>query len=118
MLDVRLGTPVCVGDVRVGVVTAVLADEAGERAFGLEVSTRDGERWFLPWAAADIGRDAVQASSALVFGGPDQLDAYARRGACFVREADGDSRVTEGVTRPRHAVVRVSAGVPAGRTRS
>ncbi len=114
--DVRLGTPVRVGDVRIGVVTALLVDESSEHAFGLEVSARTGERWFLPWVAADGRGGAVEASSALVFGDRDQLDAYARRGARFVREdgarperADNDDR-----KHPHRAAERVLARLPEG----
>lgn len=115
---IRLGTPVQVGDVRIGVVTAILVDESGEHAFGLEVSARTGERWFLPSVAADVRGDAVEASSALVFGDRDQLDAYARRGARFIRDDDGGHSwppryVGEMAVHP--AAERVLAGVPEGR---
>lgn len=115
--DIRLGTPVRVGDVLIGVVTAILVDESGEHAFGLEVSARTGARWFLPWVAAGVRGDAVEASSALVFGDRDQLDAYARRGARFVRDDDGHSPSTGDVGEmlARPTAERVLAGVPEGR---
>jgi hypothetical protein len=109
--SVRLGTPVRVRDVRVGVVTAVLMDASGERAFGLEVSAPTGGRWFLPWVAADVRGDAVEAGSALVSGDRDQLDAYARRGARIVREGDG-------LLPARASAERVLAGVLGGRSGS
>ena len=89
-----LGATVRVEGVRVGVVTAILTNGEGGAVFGLEVSAQGGERWFLPSVAAGVdGRD-VHAASALHFGGADQLDTYARRGAHVVRaETDGEERV-------------------------
>jgi hypothetical protein len=114
--DVRLGTTVRVADVRIGAVSAILVDETGDRAFGLEVSRRSGERWFVPWVALDLCGDVVEASSPLVFGGPEQLDAYARRGARFVRDDDARAPRADTPKPTRRAGNRVSAGVPEGTT--
>lgn len=117
--DVPIGTPVRVGDVRVGVVTAILEDRAGERAFGLEVTARTGERWFVPWVAATVREDAVEAASALVFGDRNQLDAYARRGARFVRDEGSRRSETDtggAQTDSDRAESRVSPGIPEGTT--
>jgi hypothetical protein len=78
-----LGSIVRVGDVRVGVVTALLS--AGEGGvFGIEVSGHEG-RWFLPSVSVDVdGRD-VSAASPLHFGRRDQLDTYVPWGARVIR---------------------------------
>jgi hypothetical protein len=85
-----LGSTVRVGDIRVGIVSAVLVNAADGRAFGLEVAAQGGDRWFLPCVAADLDGCNLRATSALFFGGPDQLDAYVRRGAHVVRRRGGE----------------------------
>jgi hypothetical protein len=80
----------------VGVVTAVLTTGPAEDPFGLEVSARGGDRCFLPSVAASVDGRGVVATSALFFGGPDQLDAYVRRGAYVVRAPAAEHGVFAG----------------------
>ena len=87
-LERLVGAAVRVGDVRVGAVTGVLVDGVFERVIGLEVSAQRGGRWFLPWVAADVRENGVEAASALVFGALDQLEAYLHRGARIVQGED------------------------------
>jgi len=117
-LDRLFGAAVRVGDVRIGLATGILVDDASERVIGLEVSAQRGGRWFLPWVAAAVREDGVEAASTLVFGTLDQLEAYLRRGAHIVRseEASAFELDEEGHLGRRTTPIRVSPDVPGGTT--
>jgi hypothetical protein len=81
-----LGAPVRVRDVRAGTVTGVVGDGRVERLIGLEVTSRDGRRWFLPSVAASLEAGAVHVDSTLVLVETGDLEGYGRLGAVVIRD--------------------------------
>jgi hypothetical protein len=70
-------------------VSAVFLDAPGTKLIGLEVSSADGGRRFLPWVAASVGGRVVEAASSLLL--VDASDDYVRNGAIrFVDDASLD----------------------------
>lgn len=92
-------------DLRVGTVTGVYGDAGFERVIGLEVSSPDGRRRFLPWVASSLDEGGVRVESAFLLVDPGELDAYMRLGARLVRdpaELDGLTVAPDGrIERPR-----------------
>ena len=74
-----LGTSVRVRGVRVGHVTGVLLDATESRALGLEVTSPDLARRFLPWIAGRVTDGVLDAESSLLL--VDSADSYVERGA-------------------------------------
>ena len=71
------GTPVYVGDTRVGSVGDVFADAGRLRVVGLGISRSDGSSRFLPWAAARLESGTVRSSTPLAFLAAHELEYYA-----------------------------------------
>ena len=89
-LSTILGASVQAVGTRVGVVTDVFADEAGEHIMGLEVTGQNDRQWFLPWVATTVRDGVAHAASPLVFIEADQLEFYVERGKRLAEEgADG-----------------------------
>jgi hypothetical protein len=82
-----LGAPVRVGDFRVGTVTGVVGDGPVERLIGLEVTGRNGQRWFLPSVAASHEDGGIDVHSTLVLVETGDLEGYGRLGAVVIRDA-------------------------------
>jgi PRC-barrel domain protein len=61
-----VGWPVCLRDIRLGMVADVLFDGALRRALGLDVRCGDRAHRFLPFAAAELRDGRVVVDSALV----------------------------------------------------
>jgi hypothetical protein len=78
--------PVRVRDVRVGTVTGIVADGPVGRLIGLEVTGRDGRRWFLPSVAASHEAGVVRLHSTLVLVETGDLEGYGRLGAVVIRD--------------------------------
>ena len=70
-------------DIQLGVVVDVIFDQRLSRALGLEVRCGDGEKRFLPLAAARAHGGEVVVSTPLALLDPPQLAFYARHGASF-----------------------------------
>jgi hypothetical protein len=81
-----LGAPVRLRDVRVGTVTGIVGDGLVQRLIGLEVTGRDGRRWFLPSVAASHQPGAVHVDSTLVLIETGDLEGYGRLGAVVIRD--------------------------------
>jgi hypothetical protein len=81
-----LGAPVRVRDVRLGTVTGVVGDGPVERLIGLEVTSRDGRRWFLPSVAVSHEAGAIHVHSTLVLVETGDLEGYGRLGAVVIRD--------------------------------
>jgi hypothetical protein len=79
-----LGAAVHVGGDHVGRVTGVLVRSPGE-AIGLEVTSPDLSRSFLPLVAATLVDDVVDVRSPLLL--VESCDAYIERGATVCRES-------------------------------
>jgi len=80
-----LGAPVRARDVRVGTITGVVGDGSLERLIGLEVTSRDGRRWFLPSVAGSYQAGAVHLDTTLVLVETGDLEGYERLGAVVIR---------------------------------
>lgn len=116
-LGALIGRPVSVHDVRLGTVTGVYGDGRFARVIGLEVSSPDGRRRFLPWVVsrADDGTVAVQSAFLLVDVG--ELDSYLRLGARLERDPAalaGLSATPDGRVAGKHDENGVSAEAEAG----
>lgn len=110
-----LGAPVRVRDVRVGTVTGVVGDGSVERLIGLEVTGRDGRRWFLPSVAASREAGAVHLDSTLVLVETGDLEGYGRLGAVVIRDpAELERLVVDEHGTLRDASQGVSLPAPAG----
>jgi hypothetical protein len=82
-----LGVPVRVGDLRVGTVTGVVGDGSIKRLIGLEVTGRNGQRWFLPSVAGSHDGGGIDVHSTLMLVETGDLEGYGRLGAVVIREA-------------------------------
>lgn len=101
-LSTILGASVQAAENRVGVVTDVFADEAGEQVLGLEVTGQNDRRWFLPWVATTVRDGVAHAASALVFIPAEQLEFYVERGKRLAEEgAEGAVVLPDGRYRRR-----------------
>jgi hypothetical protein len=69
--------------IQLGRPVDVLLDREHRRAVGFEVHCGDGERRFLPFSVASIGRDTVAIASALHLLDRSELRFYTDRGATF-----------------------------------
>jgi hypothetical protein len=83
-----LGLPVRVGDLRVGTVTGVVGDGPVERLIGLEVTGRNGQRWFLPSVAASHDSGGINVHSTLMLVETGDLEGYGRLGAVVIRDPE------------------------------
>lgn len=81
-----LGTPVRVRGVLGGHVSGVLIDGGETHAIGLEVTSVDRARRFLPWVAAHFADGVVDADSPFLL--VDSADTYLDRGAIVKRDAE------------------------------
>lgn len=81
-----LGAAVRMRDLRVGTVTGVFGDADFVRMIGLEVTSADGVRRFLPRVAAPMREGVVRLGSTLVLVETGELDGYGRLGARVVRD--------------------------------
>lgn len=112
-----LGAPVRLHDLRLGTVTGLYGDASFARIIGLEVTSPDGRRRFLPWVAADVEKGIVHLQSALVLVETGDLEGYGRLGARVVRtpsELDGLSVDPEGRVERRDELNGVSLEVVSG----
>jgi hypothetical protein len=83
-----LGVPVRVGDLRVGTVTGVVGDGSIKRLIGLEVTGRNGQRWFLPSVAASHDGGGINVHSTLMLVETGDLEGYGRLGAVVIRDPE------------------------------
>jgi hypothetical protein len=81
-----LGSSVRIHGVRVGHVTGVLLDAAETQALGLEVTSPDLARRFLPWVAGSVVDGVLETDSALLL--VDSAESYVDRGAAVCRDAE------------------------------
>jgi hypothetical protein len=81
-----LGAPVLAHDLRLGTVTGVVCDARWERLLGLEATSMDGSRRFLPWVAVELREGVVGIGSSLLLVDTGELDGYVRLGAVVVRD--------------------------------
>jgi hypothetical protein len=81
-----LDSSVRIDGVRVGHVTGVLLDVSETRALGLEVTSPDLARRFLPWVAGTVTEGVLEADSALPL--VDLADSYVERGAVMCRDPE------------------------------
>jgi hypothetical protein len=81
-----LSASVRVQGARVGHVSGVLLDAAETHVLGLEVTSEDRVRRFLPWVAAHFANGAIDTDSALML--VDSADTYVERGALVKRDPE------------------------------
>ena len=86
LLGALLGAPVRLNDLRLGTVTGVYGDAGFERVIGLEVTSPDRGRRFLPWVAVGIEDGVVRLASPFVLVDTGELDGYLRLGARVARD--------------------------------
>jgi hypothetical protein len=70
--------PVCLGDIRLGVVVDLLLDDPLQRVLGFDVLCGDRAHRYLPLLACEVREDELSVSSALVLMA-QELDFYRER---------------------------------------
>jgi hypothetical protein len=81
-----LGSSVRIRGVRVGHVTGVVFDATETSALGVEVTSPDSARRFLPWAAGCVADGVLDADSALLL--VDPPDSPLERGGVLCRDPE------------------------------
>jgi hypothetical protein len=98
-----LGAPVSTAGTRVGFVSGVYADPAGEQVIGLEVVGPTGRQWYLPWATTMLENGGLKAASPLVFMPFDAAGFYVESGVRL------DQRDADRITIEAAGLVRADA---------
>ncbi len=80
--------------IRLGEIEGVLLDAEEPRILGFDVLCGDGQNRFLPFAAARLGRSAIELGSTLTMLEPRELDFYRARSRSLTRVPElADARV-------------------------
>ena len=88
-----IGLPVRIGDVGVGRISDVLFDRGFGHVLGFVVDGRGAHRLFLPWVAAALEPDHVQAKSVFALLSTSELVFYLDNGVSLSGEVGRDMLV-------------------------